>query len=109
MPHLPDMVALVGWGGTPHRSTNPHSFQWTHVMRKSRNNADISEEELLKIFNQKAKRAKIQWSLPGCIIRAPLCLKSYKSPDPQVISLCGDLVRVAGFTYFLTSKDNLVC
>jgi hypothetical protein len=58
MPHLPDMVALVGWGGTPHRSTNPHSFQWTHVMRKSRNNADISEEELLKIFNQKAKRAK---------------------------------------------------
>jgi len=34
---------------------------------------------------------------------------SYKSPDPQVISLCGDLVRVVGFSYFSTSKDNLVC
>jgi hypothetical protein len=58
MPNWPDMVALVGWGGTPHQSTNPLFFQWTHVMCKSRNNADISEEELLKIFNQKGKRAE---------------------------------------------------
>jgi hypothetical protein len=55
MPNLPDMVASVGWGGTPHQSTNPHYSKWTHVMCKNRNNADISEEELLKIFNQKAK------------------------------------------------------
>jgi hypothetical protein len=31
---------------------------------------------------------------------------SYKSPDPQVITICGDLVQVIGFTYFLMSKDK---
>jgi hypothetical protein len=58
MPNLPDMVALVGCKGTPNRSTNLHSQKWTHVLRKNRNNKDLSEEELLMIFNQNAKRAE---------------------------------------------------
>jgi hypothetical protein len=52
------MVASVGCKGTPNQSTNHHSHKWTHVLRKNRNNEDLSEEELLMIFNQNAKRAK---------------------------------------------------
>jgi hypothetical protein len=52
------MVASVGFKGTPNQSTNYHSHKWTHVLRKNRNNEDLSEEELLMIFNQNAKWAK---------------------------------------------------
>jgi len=64
------MVASVGCKGTPNQSTNYHSHKWTHVLRKNRNNEDLSEEELLMIFNQMLTGPKLQRLLPGCSIRA---------------------------------------
>jgi hypothetical protein len=58
MPNLPDMDASVGCKGTPNQSTNLHSHKWTHVLHKNISNEDLSEEELLMIFNQNAKRAE---------------------------------------------------
>jgi len=51
-------------------------------------------------------------SVAGCTWRSYTLLiggaeeASYKSSYSQVICLCGDLVRVVGFTYFSMSKDK---
>jgi len=46
------MVASVGSRGTLHKPAKCHSSEWTHVLRKDRNNQEeISEEALLELFN----------------------------------------------------------